>query len=398
MVNPFKYGREVSGRQFYDRQEAFDSLYSKLAGGSANVVMYAPRRYGKTSLVKKVLARFSGEGVPCVYFDLNRVESLERFCEAYASALYSLVGGAKGIAHTLAEYLSHLHPTFSFGGEFPVSVKFDYGAKMSSTSLAEVLGLAEKIAVEHVHGSIIVAFDEFQEIRGLSPDLPLEGIFRGVIQEQQNVRYVFFGSKTHMLKRMFGEKSRPFYKSAATIRLGKPPEDQSRAFVAERFASCGIGVDAAEVSRIVEVSENIPYYLQELSSQVFDEVMSAGRDWVEPADVGEPVADGDPSDMNYVKAAMKRCQAWVKDPANQSAWLSYWASYGSGYATYVMNSCPQKTADKIGYVGWPMIMISGHMEDLDEVKYGNHTYHSFLIGFTADCELLETYQYYLLEK
>ena len=86
MVNPFKYGREVSGRQFYDRQEAFDSLYAKLAGGSANVVMYAPRRYGKTSLVKKVLARFSEEGVPCIYFDMNRVETLERFCEAYASA------------------------------------------------------------------------------------------------------------------------------------------------------------------------------------------------------------------------------------------------------------------------------------------------------------------------
>ena len=289
MVNPFKYGREVSGRQFYDRQEAFNSLYSKLAGGSANVVMYAPRRYGKTSLVKKVLARFSEEGVPCVYFDLNRVESLERFCEAYASALYSLVGGAKGVVHTLAEYLSHLHPTFSFGGEFPVSVKFDYGRRMNSTSLAEILGIAEKIAVEHVHGPIIVAFDEFQEIRGLSPDLPLEGIFRGVIQEQQNVRYVFLGSKTHMLKRMFGEKSRPFYKSAATIKLGKPPEDQSRAFVAERFSSCGIGIDATDVSRIVEASENIPYYLQELSSQVFDKVVTAGRDWVESADVDAAV-------------------------------------------------------------------------------------------------------------
>ena len=289
MLNPFKYGREVSGRQFYDRQEAFNSLYSKLAGGSANVVMYAPRRYGKTSLVKKVLARFSEEGVPCVYFDLNRVESLERFCEAYASALYSLVGGARGVVHTLAEYLSHLHPTFSFGGEFPVSVKFDYGKRMNSTSLAEILGIAEKIAVEHVHGPIIVAFDEFQEIRGLTPDLPLEGIFRGVIQEQQNVRYVFLGSKTHMLKRMFGEKSRPFYKSTATIKLGKPPEDQSRAFVAERFSSCGIGIDATEVSRIVEASENIPYYLQELSSQVFDKVVTAGRDWVESADVDAAV-------------------------------------------------------------------------------------------------------------
>ena len=51
-----------------------------------------------------------------------------------------------------------------FGGEFQVSVKIDYGVKMSTTSLAEVLGMAEKIAVEHVHGSIIVAFDEFQEI------------------------------------------------------------------------------------------------------------------------------------------------------------------------------------------------------------------------------------------
>ena len=291
MINPFKYGREVSGRQFYDRQEAFDSLYSKLAGGSANIVMYAPRRYGKTSLVKKVLARFSEEGVPCIYFDLNRVETLERFCEAYASALYSLVGGAKGIVHALAEYLSHLHPTFSFGGEFPVSVTFDYGEKMKTTSLADVLGLAEKIAVEHFRGPIIVAFDEFQEIRGLSPNLPLEGIFRGVVQEQQNVRYVFFGSKTHMLKRMFGEKSRPFYKSAATIKLGKPPEDQSRVFVAERFASCGIGVDATEVSRIVETSANIPYYLQELSSRVFDEVVSDGRDWVEPADVDNALKD-----------------------------------------------------------------------------------------------------------
>ncbi len=301
MVNPFKYGREVSGRQFYDREEVFESLHSKLSGGSANVVMYAPRRYGKTSLVKKVLARFTEDGVPCVYFDLNRVESLERFCEAYASVLYSIVGGASGVVRALTDYLSHLHPTFSFGGDFPVSVKFDYGAKMSSTSLAQVLGLAERVADEHVHGPIVVAFDEFQEINDLSPDLPLEGIFRGVIQEQQNVRYVFLGSKTHMLKRMFGEKSRPFYKSAATIKLGKPPVEESRAFVAERFGSCGIGVDASDVSRIVDISANIPYHLQELSSRVFDEVVSAGRDWVEAKDVDTAVKSllSDNSDIYF---------------------------------------------------------------------------------------------------
>ena len=81
MANPFRYGLEVSGRQFYDRVEVEEKLYRRLAGGSGNVVMYAPRRYGKTSLVKKVLARFCDEHIATVYFDLNKVESLEKFCE-----------------------------------------------------------------------------------------------------------------------------------------------------------------------------------------------------------------------------------------------------------------------------------------------------------------------------
>ena len=54
-TNPFVYGKEVSGENFYDRKEDFEMLVSTLAGGSANVVLYAPRRYGKTSLAKKAL-------------------------------------------------------------------------------------------------------------------------------------------------------------------------------------------------------------------------------------------------------------------------------------------------------------------------------------------------------
>ena len=105
------------------------------------------------------------------------------------------------------------------------------------------------------------------------------------------MRYLFLGSKTHMLKRMFGDKSRPFYKAAATVRLPKPPEDESMAFVKERFASRSMGVDDAEARRIVVESDNIPYYLQQLSSLVFDEVATSGRDWVEKADVDAAVGN-----------------------------------------------------------------------------------------------------------
>ena len=64
--NPFKYGKEVSGDQFYDRNDVFQTLYRRLSDGSTNVVMYAPRRYGKTSLVKKVLAKFASEGTKTI--------------------------------------------------------------------------------------------------------------------------------------------------------------------------------------------------------------------------------------------------------------------------------------------------------------------------------------------
>ncbi|MBQ6923191.1 MAG: ATP-binding protein [Kiritimatiellae bacterium] len=283
--NPFKFGKEVAGKYFYDREEVFLSLYRKLAGGSSNVVMYAPRRYGKTSLVKKVLARFSEEGVPTVYFDLNKADSLEHFCEEYASALYAVAGKGSAALDAIGKYLSHLHPTIGVGGDALVSLRLDFGAKMTATSLAEVLDLAERISSEVVRKPIVVAFDEFQEIGRLSREIPPEGVFRSCIQSHQNVRYLFLGSKTHMLRRMFGDKARPFYKSAATVRLAKPPEDESLAFVKERFASRSIGVDDEEARRIVSESDNIPYYLQQLSSLVFDEVAAAGRDWVEKTDV-----------------------------------------------------------------------------------------------------------------
>ena len=287
--NPFKFGKEVSGDQFYDREEPFRKLYAKLAGGASNVVMYAPRRYGKTSLVKRVLARFVSESTPTIYFNLNKIETIEKFCEQYSAAVCRLVGKGREAVDLLATYLSHLHPTVTVGGEAPVSVRFDYGLKMSSVSLSSVLDLAEKVAAERLKRPIIVAFDEFQEIQRLSPDLPLEGIFRGCIQEHQFVRYLFFGSKTHMLKRMFGDRERPFYKSAATMRLEKPPSAESADFVRRRFASRSIGIDEETSERIVRESENIPYYLQQLSSLVFESVVDREGDWVEEGDIAAAI-------------------------------------------------------------------------------------------------------------
>lgn len=290
MRNPFKFGKEVSGYQFYDRKADADSLHRKLADGSTNVVLFAPRRYGKTSLAVKVLARLSKEdGISGICFDMMRIPTLERFCEEYANAVYSAFGGHRELLHKLGNYLAHLHPSVTLTENGIPSITFDYGERMTPTSVTEVLDLPERLAVDTGGNPFVVAFDEFQEVAELSKELPLEKIFRSCIQSHRLVRYVFLGSKTHLMRRMFGDNTRPFYNSAFPMPLAKPPADESVEFLISRFGGTGITLPSSLADMIVSVSENIPYYLQAVASLTFEEVVSANRREVTVDDVAVAV-------------------------------------------------------------------------------------------------------------
>lgn len=290
MQNPFKFGKEVSGYQFYDRKSDADSLHRKLADGSTNVVLFAPRRYGKTSLVVKVLEQLATEdGIDGICFDMMRIPTLARFCEEYANAVYGLFGGHRELLHKIGDYLSHLHPVVSLSDNGCPAITFRYGESLTPTSVSEVLDLPERLASDAGGKHVVVAFDEFQEVAALSKELPLEKIFRSCIQAHRHVRYVFLGSKTHLMKRMFGDSTRPFYNSAFSMPLGKPPADESVEFLVSRFGNAGIDLASAMADAIVSVSENIPYYLQAVASLTFEEVLSGGRREVAEADVASAV-------------------------------------------------------------------------------------------------------------
>jgi hypothetical protein len=286
VVNPFKYGKEVSGYRFYDRVQDARKLRRRLADGSTNVVMFAPRRYGKTSLVLKVMEQLrTADSIPGLLFDMAKVTTLQQFCEDYANAAFALFGGKAELLHRIGEYLAHLHPSFSLSGNGIPTMKLDYGERMSAVSISEVLDLPEKLSRDAGNRPLVVAFDEFQEVGELSSEFPLEKIFRSCIQAHGNVRYVFLGSKTHMMKRMFGDHSRPFYKSALPMPLGKPPASESLDFIVTRFAHAGIDVPSEVGEKIVEVAENIPYYIQAVASHAFELVTEAKGTALSLADV-----------------------------------------------------------------------------------------------------------------
>lgn len=284
-MNPFKYGKEVSGYQFYDRTESCDQLYRTLKDGSTNVVLYAPRRYGKTSMVLKVQEKFKAEGIKCIHFDISKINSLERFCSEYTAAVYALWGGLPEIVARVKEYLVHLHPTISFSEGLLPEITFDFGERMSALAVSEVLDLPEKLAERAGDASVVVAFDEFQDVADLSKDVPLEATFRSVIQSHKRVRYAFLGSKTHLMNRMFGTRSRPFYKSALAIKVGKPPVEESVEFLVSRFAGEGMEIAADVVARLLELSENIPYFLQAMAALSYQSAEARRSSRVESSDL-----------------------------------------------------------------------------------------------------------------
>ena len=290
MANPFNYLQFATGDQFYDRREVRKDLLSRFLSGQSNVVLYGPRRYGKSSLVAELVGDLEKAGIPCVTLDVVKVPSIDMFVSAYATKVYRRLAPVKFEFRKLGMFLKSLRPKMSLGPTGETGLSFEpSGATVGPEALTEVLDLPQKLLSGR--GRAVVVFDEFQEVKDLLPNDGFERVMRSAIQSHRNVSYIFLGSRYHMLRRMFTDHNRPFYKSAVTILLGKPPVEESVRFVIDRFASAGksIARDAAE--RLVGKIENIPYFIQQLGFETFRLVDDAHRKSVSSADVDSAFAN-----------------------------------------------------------------------------------------------------------
>lgn len=268
-MNPFNYISIAEGDSFYDRKEETKRIVDTLQGGN-NVVLFAPRRYGKTSLVFRAMSQLEQSGISCVYFDLMPVYSLESFAELYLQALYRKQTSFERFIQMVSA-LKNIRPKMTFDdfGKPQFGIEFAE-TKVSPATIAQILELPEKMAKEGKR--IVVVMDEFQEIRKLHK-FGLEALMRSKIQLQHHANYLFLGSKTHIIQDMFLEKNRPFYNSASTLPISTLPERETIDFITSRFASSNIRISEDLCRYIIARVENIPYYIQLLCAEVWQYMM-----------------------------------------------------------------------------------------------------------------------------
>ena len=283
MKNPFSYGAKVTGGAFYDRREIKASMMNVLDGGN-NVVLYGPRRYGKSSLVAEMIDELRLRGAKCVYLNMMSVASLGDFVLAYTKAVYDEFAPAVGALKNIAGMFKRVRPAFTLNDEGRPEMTFGFSSGVAGVQeLREVLDLPAKL---HRKGEqAVIVIDEFQEVAELGLKENFERVMRGVIENHRDIGYVFLGSKTHMLKRMFSAPSRPFYRSAQTFSLALPPIEESRGFLIGKFKSVGMLLKEREAELMVVRSGNVPYYLQALGSWTFRMTSERNGKSVSEADV-----------------------------------------------------------------------------------------------------------------
>ena len=279
MENPFVYGEVVPAAAFADRLDELNRLVGDLADGQ-KVFLISPRRYGKSSLIRRALASIARSGALTVEVTVSSFSSYIAFLEGYARALVAAETKWDRARSWLRDAIRSARAEIRYSpGETTVEdITVSFPAVRTARDVSrlaqDVFALPGRLA-EARGRKLVVALDEFQAIAEFNGG-SVEHAMRAAVQHQRDVGYVFAGSEPSLMERMLGPK-RPFYKAGPVMRLDKIPADVFANFIDARFSRSGLKPDPGLGAAVVELAGNLPYDVQRLAHETWDEVRGGGR-------------------------------------------------------------------------------------------------------------------------
>jgi hypothetical protein len=269
--SPFIYGTTVSSDSFTNREAESTKLRNNLLKG-INTTIISPRRWGKSSLVEKVIRDINKKNkkTKTVIIDLFSVSTEEQFLESFAREVIKASSNKwqewMGSGKT---FFKKLIPKLSIGVEpyTDFSVSFDW--KDLKKNGDEVINLPETIAKKKKL-KFIICLDEFQNLSNFPDFQNFEKKLRAVWQRQKSVTYCLYGSKRHMMTEIFNRPSKPFYRFGDIMLLQKIKTKDWVSFICKGFQKSGKSIDKHSAELICSMMKNHSWYVQQLSHYVWN--------------------------------------------------------------------------------------------------------------------------------
>lgn len=263
-MKSFKFGQLLSKEDICDREEEIKRL-AKICKINGRGIVYGPRRYGKTSVVKNVvMADFleKQKSGLALYADLFQVNSMEetvlRLQAAFEQAL-SQRAKIRSFINGIYNYLKHFRVELTadpLSGE--TAIAFAGTHAKNEKSLGELFADFKNFSEEY---KTLLILDEFQDVTNIGG---LEAKLRSEIQNLDKTPVILLGSKKHILREIFQDESRPFYGFGTDIEFGKIPRQAWISYMKERFEPAKLSIEEEAVFEICQLMRDVPNSIQEL--------------------------------------------------------------------------------------------------------------------------------------
>ena len=271
-LNPFYLITDIPDEYFCDRENETKTVIGLLENGN-NVVITAPRRVGKTSMLHHIL---NNSGIKkkynTLYVDIYDTKTPEDFISEFRKAIQKSDFSGKdkdGIEKICREFYAKIDLS---GIRIPLSAEAGYKeerVKKAETTIDSIFDFLEKTKKPN-----IIVFDEFQQIEEYSDKITR--LLRSKIQWTKNTGFIYSGSETHLLTSMFSNYNEPFYGSSSLIGLSKIKEPVYAEFCQRMFAKYGKTIDADIISEPYNLFWGSILNLQQLFNKVFEQTPSKG--------------------------------------------------------------------------------------------------------------------------
>ena len=266
----FQSGSPVKGKNFIDRKKHLP-LFKSYIENNQHIMIKAPRRFGKTSLVKHIFEY--EQNYEFVYIDIRLHHTLESLSKHILDKAYSFVKIENFIRQTKNSLLNLLQSIKTISIPDIAEVTVDMVSKDSDPIelFIHSLDVVDKIATSKKI-NIKVIFDEFQDIINLYDKNILETL-RSVAQHHENITYIFLGSIESIMTQIFESKSSPFFHFANVIQLDGLDIDELYAYTLEQFDNNNITYNKDAIYQTIKFLKGHPEYSAKVLQTLYIDAM-----------------------------------------------------------------------------------------------------------------------------
>ncbi|MCD7710870.1 MAG: ATP-binding protein [Porphyromonadaceae bacterium] len=275
--NPFLISGYHSPEFFCDRERETSTILDALYNGR-NMTLIAPRRMGKTGLIRHIFYRLKEQesDIAMFYMDIYPTQSLGDFVRLFANTVLGKLDSVPQKAlDRIGRFIRSCRPVFTLDELTGMpKVTIDVTPAEEKNTLKEIfdyIGSSER--------RCYIAIDEFQQITEY-PEKGIEALLRSYIQFCQNANFIFAGSKQHVMQEMFASSKKPFYQSTQLLTLDAIDRKEYARFAINHFTQNNIKLPQEIFEEVYDTYSGHTWYVQCLLNRLYSYNCDVDRKWV----------------------------------------------------------------------------------------------------------------------